>query len=441
MLDVEDMYNHFDDLKFNNIDNIFDTIYNLPEEDLQGLVEFIFKCIHNSHVSGDSLFNFSTNASLSGSAYPCSCIDCKLKNLSELSFFATLYAEKVIIPSPIDYHYQQFTHHKLPINRYRLCTDIVLLLYIKPLVLRRIIEFYTFHMLLCKECLKKEIEKEKKLFEQEKQIKEYITNEMKKDFKISTDTKLKNLFIHVEPKSNLILPDDTFYRIEGNPKCLKKYPKTTNVSLPFETLKELGIVDYILDPIINDFILHNIYNESLKTTYLTNRPIDTLIMKKLGQDNIANKNTLNYIKPVLPLIQNVDLENLLKIRDNDYDSFLVYRDKLREMIKISDLKTEKDYQEAYNDLIQPEINKMNNVLKKNKKHLIRKIGIDVGLTSIICSVGIYNHFSFDGITGLMSLLGISTGIRDIANLSSEEPIEENELYFLWKVNEKNKKSI
>ena len=187
--------------------------------------------------------------------------------------------------------------------------------------------------------------------------------------------------------------------------------------------------------------MHNIYNESLKTTYLTNRPIDTLIMKKLGQDNIANKNTLNYIKPVLPLIQNVDLENLLKIRDNDYDSFLVYRDKLREMIKISDLKTEKDYQEAYNDLIQPEINKMNNVLKKNKKHLIRKIGIDVGLTSIICSVGIYNHFSFDGITGLMSLLGISTGIRDIANLSSEEPIEENELYFLWKVNEKNKKSI
>lgn len=264
---------------------------------------------------------------------------------------------------------------------------------------------------------------------------------MKKDFKISTDNKLGDLYIHVEPKSNLILPSETFYRIEDNPKCLEKYLKTPNASLPFETLKELGLVDYILDPIINDFILHNVWNESLKTTYLTNRPIDTLIMKKLGQDNTSNKATLNYIKPVLPLIQNVNLENLLKIRDTDYDSFLVYRDKLREIIKINDLKTEKDYQNAYNDLIQPEINRMNNVLRKNRKHLIKRIGIDVGLTSIICSIGMYNHFSFDGITGLMSLLGISTGIKDIVELSSKEFIEENELYFLWKVNEKNKKLI
>ena len=41
MLDVEDMYNHFDDLKFNNIDNIRDTIYNLSEKELQGFVLYL----------------------------------------------------------------------------------------------------------------------------------------------------------------------------------------------------------------------------------------------------------------------------------------------------------------------------------------------------------------------------------------------------------------
>ncbi len=164
-------------------------------------------------------------------------------------------------------------------------------------------------------------------------------------------------------------------------------------------------------------------------------------MKSLEQNDFATQNTLNYIKPILPLIENVNIENLLKIRDNDYDSFLVYRDKLREIIQINNLKTEKDYQDAYSDLIQPEINKMNNILHKNRNHLIKKIGIDVGLTFIVCSIGMYNHFSFEGITGLMSLLGISTGIKDIAQLSSKESIEENELYFLWKVNKKNKKEI
>lgn len=97
---------------------------------------------------------------------------------------------------------------------------------------------------LCEKCLKKEIEKENKLLRQAKQIKEYITNEMKKDFKIFTDNKLRDLYIHVEPKSDLILPGETFYRIEDNPKCLEKYLKTQNASLPFETLKELGLIDY-----------------------------------------------------------------------------------------------------------------------------------------------------------------------------------------------------
>lgn len=195
------------------------------------------------------------------------------------------------------------------------------------------------------------------------------------------------------------------------------------------------------DPIIDDFLLHSIWKDHDNTTYLTNRPIDTLIMKNLGQKNFENDNTLNYIKPILPLIENANIENLLKIRDNDYESFIVYRDKLKQIINNNNLNSEKEYNEAYHDLILPEINKMNNVLKKNKKHLIKQIGVDVFLTSIVCSVGMYNKFSFDGITGMMSLLGVSTGIKDILKLNSKQVIEENDLYFLWKVNEKNKKQI
>ena len=86
MLDVEDMYNHFDNLKFSNIDNIFDTINKLPEKELQNFVEFIYECIPNAYVKGDSLFNFSTNASISGSVYPCACFECKMKNLSKFHY-------------------------------------------------------------------------------------------------------------------------------------------------------------------------------------------------------------------------------------------------------------------------------------------------------------------------------------------------------------------
>lgn len=441
MLDVEDMYNHFDALKFSNIDNIFDTINKLPEKELQSFVEFIYECIPNAYVKGDPLFNFSTNASISGSVYPCACFECKMKNLSNLAFFATLYAERVIIPSPIDYHYQQYTHYKLPINRRRLIEDILLLLYIKPLVLKRIIGFYTLRINICKDCLQKQLKKEERLLKEAENIKEYIKKEMQLDFTIYTKHEKKDLYIYVDPKSDLILPGNIVCGSKRKSDVFKKYINIPDTTVSFEDFEKLGFVDYLIDPIIDDFLLHSIWKEHGKTTYLTNRPIDTLIMKGLGEKDFATQNVLNYINPILPLIENVNIENLLKIRENEYDSFLVYRDKLREIIKSNNLKTEKDYQDAYNDLIQPEINKMNNILHKNRKHLIKKIGIDVGLTSIICSIGVYNNFSFEGITGLMSLLGISTGIKDIVQLSSEESIAENDLYFLWKVNKKNKKEI
>lgn len=441
MLDVEDMYNHFEELKFNNTDTIIDTITKLPEKDLQIFVQFLYECIPNSYITGDPLFNFSTNASISGNVYPCACMECKISNLSNLAFFATLYAEKVIIPSPIDYHFQQYEHLKLPIDRRRLIEDIILLLYIKPLVLRRIIGFYTLRISVCNHCLQNILIKEKNIFRQANLIRKDIEEMMKSDFKIYTKHEYNDVFIYVEPKSDMILPRTTVCSIFRKPAFFKKYIKLPDSDLSFDVFKKLGLVDYFLIPIIDDFILHNFWNIYNKTTYLTNRAIDTLIMQKLGESNIQNQNTLNYIKPVLPLIQNVNIETLLKIRDDDYNSFVVYRDKLRELININNLKTEKDYQNAYNDLIQPEINKMNNILQKNRKHLSSKIGLDMILTSMIFSIGIYNNFSFEGITGLMSLLGISNSISDFSKIASKEPIEQNDLYFLWKINNKNKKKF
>ncbi len=441
MLDVEDMYNHFSELKFDDIDNVFNTINKMPEKDLQIFVSFLYDCIPNSYVEGDKLFNFSTNASISGSSYPCSCFECKIKNLSNLAFFATMYADRVIVPSPIDYHYRQYTHYKQKIERTKLIEDILLLIYIKPLVLRRIVGFYTLKISICNDCLKELLKKEDTIIRQSENVKGYIKNKMKKDFNIYTKHEKKDLYIYIEPKTDLILPGTIVCSAKRKSDVFKKYIDIPDTNVIFEDFEKIGFVDYLTDPIIDDFLLHSIWKDHDNTTYLTNRPIDTLIMKNLGQKNFENDNTLNYIKPILPLIENANIENLLKIRDNDYESFIVYRDKLKQIINNNNLNSEKEYNEAYHDLILPEINKMNNVLKKNKKHLIKQIGVDVFLTSIVCSVGMYNKFSFDGITGMMSLLGVSTGIKDILKLNSKQVIEENDLYFLWKVNEKNKKQI
>lgn len=46
MVDLEDMYNHFDDLKLNNVDNIFGTINKLPEKELMQVFQGVFILVH-----------------------------------------------------------------------------------------------------------------------------------------------------------------------------------------------------------------------------------------------------------------------------------------------------------------------------------------------------------------------------------------------------------
>ena len=69
-------------------------------------------------------------------------LECRLNNLDNLLRFSAFYADKVLIQSPIDAHYERLESDK-DIDRVSLATDIIILLYIKPLVLNGIVGFFS----------------------------------------------------------------------------------------------------------------------------------------------------------------------------------------------------------------------------------------------------------------------------------------------------------
>lgn len=149
---------------------------------VESFVETLFKLLKIDYFEKPSFFNFYSDSTLSGAAYPCSALECRLANLDNLTRFAALYGDKVLIPSPIDLHFEKLEQGKC-INRMELVVDVIILLRLKPLVLAGIVGFFSTYICLCQECLKKVVKKEELLEEQLGRIYSYINQDCIKNVK------------------------------------------------------------------------------------------------------------------------------------------------------------------------------------------------------------------------------------------------------------------
>ena len=132
------------------------------ENQVEEFVVSVFKLIPNDFFQEASYYNFYANSTLAGAPYPCADLDCRLKNLDDLLRFSALYADKMLMQSPFDKHYENLeTGNK--INRLDLVGDIIIILYLKSFVLAGIIGFFSSYVCLCEDCLKKFVSKEDEL--------------------------------------------------------------------------------------------------------------------------------------------------------------------------------------------------------------------------------------------------------------------------------------
>lgn len=120
------LYEYLDGFTALDIDDIFNQIiYEWTNEQVEAFVGKLFLEIKMDYFENPSYFNFYANSTLGGAAYPCSALECRLNNLDNLLRFSALYADKVLIQSPIDAHYERLESDK-DIDRVSLATDIIL---------------------------------------------------------------------------------------------------------------------------------------------------------------------------------------------------------------------------------------------------------------------------------------------------------------------------
>jgi hypothetical protein len=137
----------------------------------------------------------------------------------------------------------------------------------------------------------------------------------------------------------------------------------------------------------------------------------------------------------LPVLHGVDLETLLKIRTDERDSFLAFRNSLKSAIRerldasgTTDAKTVA--QEIQADLIEPSLNEIDRKLKAARNVLAKKavVGLGVGTLTTTCGLLTTNP--------LMVTTGIAAAMSSVP--ATQKYIEErrdiglSDMYFLWR---------
>lgn len=398
----------------------------------------------------DTIFSHSASLSLGGSRSPCASIECRTKNIQHLMQFSALYSDRVYIDNLFSYHIPSFKYNKASDLKRNIHEDLQLMIKIRPMLEAGIIVPITSKN-TCGYCLANnkcgaeqpdcfsDIEKHLyDLFDSSTTVE--ITKENKNDYGVRCIGP-ERLIAH--GSSNTNYKRSELIEIFGGNSFINKLKYNRPVILSDELKSKINVHRNLADDHLATIRFETASSKNLKTSYLSEENLHIDIINKYFSNsdfhrinNIIQKN----MTTLLPFIDGVNSSEIMKLRQNDGDSFILFRKELNDIIKKYIIKSPEDFtdrsaMEIYSEFIEPELSKLNRTVKNAEnslsKGIVRKIA---SLTGAL---------SFGFFTGYLPNLPavISPLFNQIVNLQewmmsqsdTEETIKSENMYFLWKV--------
>jgi len=431
----------FDFLKqrgLSSSDQINNKIFSTNLSDLAKLNDDLVNLMPPNHLDSmpGSVFNFSPSSSLSGVAHCCNSLECRLRTIQQISTFAAMYSDRLIIPSfilKIPESSLPTTDNGLKAMQDDVSQNIHALFYYKPLIDAGIVVLTYDRSGFCNDCFNKQTK--------------ILTKKLKQLIGALVSYELfdKNTLVLKQAKKYTDLPIKVF---RNN---LKHIPKDTKYPYRFSSdeVEKYKLFEDFFSPIVQDILRHRGSVINSKTSYLTNRMADGEIIELAKYHNKTNTSTslalLQGMKHVVPNIENADLKKVIELRLKDGEAFIIYRDSMRRLFNEVKSEDPKIIREAFNDIVAPEIVKIQRLIRLHREKFSRKLNRQVAFNSIALAVGVAASLaakspdlllSSSSLIGLHSLADTTKTMHEGRDIPDEAKM--NSYYFLWKVINKSK---
>lgn len=209
--------------------------------------------------------------------------------------------------------------------------------------------------------------------------------------------------------------------------------------------RKLYFVDRIFNSIANDTTFYLDYGRMLHTRYLTSLPGEAFLLdfstddEKLAQSSAA---VTAYLSHAVPLLTEVPLAVLVRLRRQQRDSFLRYRDAVERMINDVLRKrkkiTRKEAVEIYSVYIEPELRRMRKDAAAFKRTQRNRILAGASTLAAVVAIGAFGGSIPAGIAGVIASGGVAAAGRVLGGAIDQAchhgaATTKNDFYFLLRL--------
>lgn len=236
---------------------------------------------------------------------------------------------------------------------------------------------------------------------------------------------------------------------DENKKIKKLLKKSAEIKLTTKMMDDFGIIDYLFTPLIDDVFRAQINTSFLDSSYITNRPYDAMMISELQSMGIS-EDAIEHARLIekglfhkVPLIGEVQIEDIVNLREKDGEAFEGYRSKMNSILNTYDKLDRKTISDIQKDIILPELDTMEQVIYRNKKALIKSAAQDILLMGGGIGIGVFSGMLPIDYSAVVGIVGGLSAISSVAEKArkcfSNDEIKSNNFYFLYELQKEYKK--
>lgn len=381
-------------------------------------------------------FTYVASASLRGSS-SCWEVPCRIAKIDFLNRFAALYANQVAVPLVLSKPADVSKH---PGEAARLLSHSLLgILRSRPLIEAGIVRPTVMMTSHCEH----ETEEIRKLANAAHDYAGSLAEEFLDDFEVVYQLPEKSptgkSTVYLSGPSEFLEHDMVHLFEETSQWRLKSWRYDKEGRVEIGGRRKLACVQRIFRPIASSTTFYLAYGLQFRARFLSDLPGEVILLEDFAEENpklIESTRAMKELTHTLPLLADLPLTKLLRIRNEDRESFAAYRFEITRITKeaLENGISETEVRDTLRSRIEPKLNKIKQELQTERQKRINYLGW--GTASLAASVGI-------GLCGLPMIAAAplvataaAVGTRligkgsEVAIEQTPETRKQNDLYFL-----------